>query len=73
MCGAIFFLLAAVISLGLTVDFCFPGGTLSRVVSLSVTVMWGGLGCVCGCVFFVTDVSDPCLYAGCVVMAGALS
>ena len=31
-------------SLGLTVGFCFPGGLWSRVVSLSVTGMWLGLG-----------------------------
>jgi len=39
-----FVLFVAGLSLRLTVGFCFPGGILSRVVSLSVTGKWVGLG-----------------------------
>ena len=65
--GAILVFLVAGLSLGLTADFRFPGGALSRVVSLSVTVMWGGLGrcrlwmCVlCGWRFLSMFVSLVC-------------
>ena len=37
-------LLVAGFSLELNVGFCFPGGIWSRIVSLSVTGMWDGLG-----------------------------
>ena len=47
--------------------FHFPEGILSRVVSLSVMVVWV---VVYGCIFCVANVSDPCMHVGCIVVVG---
>jgi len=70
-CG-IFGRLGSRVNLWLAVGFRFPEGVLSRVVSLSVSMVWIGLGrCRLWMYFFAADVSDPCLYVGCVVVVGA--